>query len=148
MGDESLGEVEWREGQADLSFAGVPPARRAVYPLADQFVEKLHAYTRPREVRTRVKDLVDMVAVLEVLGEELPPTQEMRRTIEATFKRYGTHTLPDPLPPPPEGWRESFEATAEDLGLGTADVRVTHEKLEGCLAGLGLLVRGGDESAH
>lgn len=146
LGDEPLGEVEWREGQADLGFAGLPLARVAVYPLADQFAEKLHAYTRPREVRTRVKDLVDLTTILEVLGDELPPAQEMRRTIKATFERYGTHPLPDPLPPPPEGWRGSFEATAGDLALETTDVRLAHEKLESYLAGLGFYFHGGEDT--
>ncbi len=142
LGDEPLGEVEWREGQADLGFAGLTPARVAVYPLADQFAEKLHAYTRPREVRTRVKDLVDLTAILELLGEDLPPAQEMRRTIQATFERYDTHPLPDPLPTPPEGWRDPFEATAEDLVLDTTDIEAAHSKLDKYLKGLELLERG------
>ena len=144
LGDEPLGEVEWREGQADLEFADLPPARMAVYPLADQFAEKLHAYTRPREVRTRVKDLVDLTAILEVLREELPPAQEMRRTIQATFERYSTHSLSDPLPSPPEGWRGSFKATAEDLALDTTDVEAAYRKLEEYLRGLELLGSEGD----
>jgi len=142
LGDEPLGEIEWREGQADLGFAGLPPAMVAVYPLADQFAEKLHAYTRPREVRTRVKDLVDLTAILGVLGEELPPAHLLRRTIEATFERYATHPLPGTLPPPPEGWRESFEAAAEDLDLETTDAESAHGKLEDYLRGLELLGNG------
>lgn len=144
LGDEPFGEVEWREGQADLGFADLPPAKMAVYPLADQFAEKLHAYTRPREVRTRVKDLVDLTAILEVLGEELPPAQEMRRTIQATFERYSTHPLSGPLPPPPKGWRSSFEAAAEDLALDTTDVEAAHRRLEKYLRGLELPGSGDD----
>lgn len=120
QGDTLLGQAEWREGQADLGFAGIPTARVAIYPLADHFVEKLHAYTRPRVKKTRVKDLLDLSLVLEELAEELPPAAEMRWTIETTFGRYGTHDLPDRLPDPPEGWREPFEAAAEESRLRCA----------------------------
>jgi hypothetical protein len=122
----------------------VSPARMAVYPLSDQFAEKLHAYTRPREVRTRVKDLVDLTAILEVLGEELPPAREMRRTIEATFERYGIHPLSNPLPPPPEGWREPFRAAAEDLGLETTEAGLAWDKLGEYLGRLGISWRRDD----
>ena len=89
-----------------LEFADLPPARMAVYPLADQFAEKLQAYTRPREDRTRVKDLVDLTAILEVLGEKLPPSQEMRCTIQATFDRYGN---PSPTRPATASHRKGGE---------------------------------------
>lgn len=49
QGDDPLEEAEWKEAWEDLEFAGIPRPRLAVYPLADQFAEKLHAYTRPRE---------------------------------------------------------------------------------------------------
>lgn len=130
QGDTPLGEAEWREGQADLSFAGLSRVRMAVYPLADHFAEKLHAYTRPREKKTRVKDLLDLSLVLEDLAGELPPAAEMRRIVEATFGRYGTHDLPEPLPDPPEGWREPFRAAAEELGLQTTEIMVAYRRLQ------------------
>ena len=139
QGDEPLGEAEWKEGQADLDFAGIERARMAVYPLADHFAEKLHAYTRPRERRTRVKDLLDLSVILEELADELPPPEEMRRTLEATFDRYGTHALPDPLPAPPEHWAEPFEADATSLGLRTTDIGRAHDAIEEYLRAL----RGG-----
>lgn len=130
QGDPPIGEAEWGEGQADLGFAGIPRARMAVYPLADHFAEKLHAYTRPRERKTRVKDLLDLSLVLKDLADELPPDIEMRRIVETTFGRYETHDLPDPLPDPPEGWREPFRAAAEDLGLQTKDIERAHRRLQ------------------
>lgn len=101
QGGEPLGTVEWKEGQADLGFAGLELVGLPVYPLADHFAEKLHTYTRPRERRKRVKDLLDLSIILEELADELPPSEEMQRIVEATFNRYGTHVLPDPLPVPP-----------------------------------------------
>lgn len=130
QGDEPLGEAEWKEGQADLTFAGIERTRLPVYPLADHFAEKLHAYTRPRERRTRVKDLLDLTVILEELANELPSAEAMRRTIEATFDRYGTHELPHPLPSAPADWAESFGATAQDLGLTVTEIDRAREILE------------------
>jgi hypothetical protein len=59
-GDILSGEAEWKDGQADLAFAGIERSRLPVYPLADHFAEKLHAYTWPGERRTRVKQLLDL----------------------------------------------------------------------------------------
>lgn len=130
QGDEPSGGAEWKEGQADLSFAGIERARLPVYPLVDHFAEKLHAYTRPRERRTRVKDLLDLTVILEELADELPPSEEMQRSLELTFDRYGTHSLPKSLPPPPEDWAEPFEAEATNLGLKTTDINRAHDALE------------------
>lgn len=41
----------------------------AFYPFADQFAEKLHTYTRPRDVLTGFKNLVGMSAILDLSGE-------------------------------------------------------------------------------
>src|SRR5215204_4787062 len=86
QGDALSGEAEWKHGQADLAFAGIERPRLPVYPLANHFAEKLHAYTRPRERRTRVKDLLDLALILEDLSDDLPSARTMRRTIEATFE--------------------------------------------------------------
>lgn len=130
QGDEPQGETEWKEGQADLTFAGIERTRLPVYPLADHFAEKLHAYTRPRKRRTRVKDLLDLTLILEKLANELPSAVTMKRTIEATFDRYGTHALPDPLPTPPGDWTEPFEAEVRNLGLATTDIKNAHQAVK------------------
>ena len=54
----------------------------------------------------------------------------LRRTIEATFDRYGTHPLPDPLPAPPEDWAGPFKAEAANLGLRTTDIGRAHDAIE------------------
>jgi hypothetical protein len=125
-----VGEAEWKEGQADLTFAGIERARLPVYPLADHFAEKLHAYTRPGERRTRVKDLLDLTVILEELADDLTSAEIMRHTIEATFDRYSTHELPRPLPPAPADWAESFGTAAQELGLSVTRVDRAHTILE------------------
>lgn len=88
QGDVLSGEAEWKDGQADLAFAGIERPRLPVYPLANHFAEKLHAYTRPRERRTRMKDLLDLALILEELRDDLPSAATMNRTIDSTFDRY------------------------------------------------------------
>ena len=96
QGDALSGEAEWKHGQADLAFAGIERPRLPVYPLANHFAEKLHTYTRPRERRTRVKELLDLALILEDLRDDLPSAATMKRTIDSTFDRIDTHALPAP----------------------------------------------------
>jgi hypothetical protein len=77
-----------------------------------------------------VKDLLDLALILGDLRDDLPSAGTMRRTIEATFDRYGTHALPAPLPAPPEDWARPFEAEAQKLGLATTDIKDAHETVE------------------
>lgn len=119
--------AEWVEGQIDLGFAGLETPRFAVYPLADHFAEKLHAYTKLRETPTRVKDLLDLALMLE-LG--LQPSPVLRQTIEAVFVSYATHVLPETFPRPPSAWERPFRQMAEGVGLEPADSLYWWEQLE------------------
>ena len=80
-----------------------------------QFAEKLHAYTLPRNsANSRVKDLVDMILLIASGG------LDRRRVAEAlhlTFERRGTHELPVSLIPPPADWQVPFRALAEECRL-------------------------------
>ena len=99
FGDPVLDPPEWVEGDDLLDFAGIPAAWVALYPLAQQIAEKIHAYTFPWQDRdnTRVKDLVDLVLVVH--SEHLEP-ERIRRALRATFKTRDTHPLPARLPEP------------------------------------------------
>jgi len=104
------------ESSALLDFAGIPAGRVALYPLAQQIAEKIHAYTFPWQGRdnTRVKDLVDLVLLTQL---EQPDPEHVRRALTATFEARGTHRLPLKLPTPPRDWAESYADLAEKLGL-------------------------------
>ncbi len=82
-----------------------------------QFAEKIHAYTLPRNAaNSSVKDLVDMALPIGAGG------LEKRRILDAlrlTFERRGTHDLPVSLVPPPADWQVPFHALAEECGLPT-----------------------------
>ena len=55
------------EGRDWFGFAGLTRARVLAVSPEEQFAEKLHAYTLPREGRpnSRVKDLVDLILLIE-----------------------------------------------------------------------------------
>lgn len=99
-----------------LAFAGIFPVRFRAISLSQQFAEKVHAFTLPWENRenTRVKDLVDIILILE----SSPPEPEIARVaLERIFKGRGTHALPPAIPDPPATWVGSYGAEAAEIGL-------------------------------
>ena len=131
QGDVMVREPDRVRGQVDLTFAGLATPEFAVYPLEDHFAEKLHAYTTPRENPSRVKDLADMLLLIE-LG--LGATDLLRRSVEATFDRYARHTLPTRLPTPPPGWREAFARLAIEVDLPDRELDEAYARLEAFFA--------------
>jgi hypothetical protein len=110
------GRPERLVGDDLLNFAGIAAAVVLVVPRELQFAEKLHAYTRPwgDRVNTRTKDLVDLVSLIEAgrLDRGL-----LVSAIDAVFRGPPPRPIPDELPAPPSGWREAFEAMADEVGL-------------------------------
>lgn len=133
MGDTQLNPTEYLEASIDLGFAELPTTRFPATPLPEHFAEKLHAYTRPRSSRTRVKDLVDLLLMIELL--DIQPSPGLQQTIQAVFERYGSHEVPsgETLEPPPEQWREAFAELMGELELEGMDINVAHRRLVGLL---------------
>ena len=107
---ESLSGRDW------LGFAGVANKPfRAVAP-EEQFAEKLHAYTLPRVGRenTRVKDLVDLVLLIERISMN---AVRLPMAIRETFQRRKTHGIPPALTSPPASWAKPFSEMAIECGL-------------------------------
>ena len=96
LGDAMVSEPEWITGHELLSFAGIHPARIAMLPVNQQFAEKIHAYSFPREQPSRVRDLVDLVLLIE---NGLPESGQIIQALQATFNRRDTHPLPMHLEP-------------------------------------------------
>jgi hypothetical protein len=67
FGDAVFGETETLIGDDLIGFAGIEPAQARAIPKAQQFAEKVHAYTFPWTDRenTRSRDLVDLVLLIE-----------------------------------------------------------------------------------
>lgn len=137
FGDPLGGEPEVVSGDDVLDFAGIAAARVLVLPKAQQFAEKLHAYTYVWDDRenTRAKDLVDMVVLIE-RGEL--DIKQVRQAIEQTFARRKTHQCPQALAPPPESWATEFPAMARRAGLTTTDMMAAFDVLARFAAKLGV----------
>lgn len=84
----------------------------------EQFAEKLHAYTLPREGRpnSRVKDLVDLILLIE--QPRLDPAR-LAKAMRETFHRRKTHEMPAALADPPTSWSAPFAALARTCGIDT-----------------------------
>lgn len=120
LGDAVVGEPERLTGDDLLEFAGIGPAVALAIPKAQQFAEKIHAYTFPwlGRLNTRTKDLVDLVLFIE---RGPPDAGDIRAALQATFATRGTHPLPETLPEPPPHWKKDFPGMAEEAGLSTSE---------------------------
>jgi len=82
-----------------------------------QFAEKIHAYTLPRNTaNSRVEDLVDLALLIGSGGLD---KQRILDALRLTFVRREAHDLPVGLVPPPADWQIPFQALAEECGLPT-----------------------------
>ncbi len=118
FGDAALGKPDRLPGDDLLAFAEIPPPIALAIPKAQQFAEKLHAYTFPWTDRenTRSRDLVDMVLLIE---RGLLDPDEVRRAVIETFTHRRRHTIPTRLAPPPSAWAAEIPAMAREAGIST-----------------------------
>jgi hypothetical protein len=128
VGDLSPRAAEWTAGEDHLAFADISPARFAVIRVEHQIAEKLHALTRPRgrTANTRVKDIVDLVLLLE---RERPVARTIRRAVTATFRRHASHPVPEELPSPPAGWARPYAVLAREARATARTVADAHRLL-------------------
>jgi hypothetical protein len=100
-----------------LGFAGIESSQVWMIAREQQFAEKIHAYTLPRNTaNSRVKDLVDLALLIGSGGLD---KQRILDALGLTFERRETHDLPVGLVPPPADWQIPFQALAEECGLPT-----------------------------
>lgn len=123
FGDFDFGKPERLVGEDFLDFAGLDPAIVFAIPKAQQFAEKIHAYSFPWQgrINTRTKDLVDMVLLIERANLDL---DEVRDALRGTFGSRQSHPLPDVPPSPPQAWAIDFPGMAEEANLSTTDYLV------------------------
>jgi hypothetical protein len=119
--DVSTGDVlrepyEWLSGRDWLRFAGIAKTDFQAVSPEEQFAEKLHAYTMPRAGRenTRVKDLVDLILLIERTKLD---AARLPKAIRETFQRRKTHEIPAALASPPFSWSRPFAEMAAECGL-------------------------------
>jgi predicted nucleotidyltransferase component of viral defense system len=115
IGDEVLEPLDVVTGEDWLGFGGVARPSFPVISAEQQFAEKLHAYTLPRErVNTRTRDLIDMVLLIR--GGKIDQGKAAA-AIRATFSKRATHDVPTELNPPPAEWKPVFDALAKECDL-------------------------------
>lgn len=121
VGDEIITKPIWQKGHNLLSFAGISPVKVAVIPREQQFAEKIHSYTFPKDKRnnSRVKDLLDLVLLIQhgKLRKVI-----LKQSIEKTFQNRGTHHLPKELEAPPDSWEEVYEKLAGECGASYKNI--------------------------
>jgi hypothetical protein len=117
IGDVVMRPLETATCEDWLGFGGIQRPEVRMIPREQQFAEKIHAYTLPRNTaNSRVKDLVDLALLIGSGGLEKPRILDALRL---TFERRNTHDLPVGLIPPPADWQIPFQALAEECGLPT-----------------------------
>ena len=99
-----------------LAFAGVASRTVELIDINRHAAEKLHALTRTygNQPNTRVRDLVDLVLLLEngYLDDD-----GCRAAIRTTFEQRGTHELPSDLGDPPPAWTNDYVSLVTDLDV-------------------------------
>lgn len=112
-----------------FAFAELPIVELAVIDLRTHWAEKLSAYLRRYDNRpnTRVKDLVDLVLLIE---HGLEPDARLHRAVRTTFAQRQQELPADRLPSMAEAWSEPFAAMAADLSLGCPTATDAHALVE------------------
>ncbi|MGK5441647.1 nucleotidyl transferase AbiEii/AbiGii toxin family protein [Micromonospora sp. URMC 105] len=106
-----------REEDGDGFLLQVPSAvllRADATDRRQHFAEKIHTLTRDYGDRpnTRVKDLVDLVLVIE---SGLAPDDALADAVRHVFAVRATHPVPKVLPDPPPAWNETYLELADGL---------------------------------
>jgi hypothetical protein len=115
IGDVVMRPLETTTTNDWLTFAGIEPSPVQMIAREQQFAEKIHAYTLPRNAQnSRVKDLVDLALLIEEGQLDL---EKCANALRLTFERRDTHPLPMSLDAPPQYWQAPFEALAKECGL-------------------------------
>lgn len=126
VGDVVIQPLDTAECHDWLGFAGIEKPRVQMISREQQFAEKIHAYTLPRNTpNSRVKDLVDMA--LLIASNQLD-RQRILNALHLTFNRRGTHALQTSLNEQPPEWQTPFQALAEECGLRT-DIAVVFDNV-------------------
>jgi predicted nucleotidyltransferase component of viral defense system len=125
--DVITGELERHSSDPIVGRLGFEPAWFPVYPVAQQFAEKLHAYTLPRDVEsTRVKDLADMVWLTSRHAFE---SDALIEAAQATFARRASHSWPPEPAEPPAAWTRQYAVLRKEMALEPATARDAHDVL-------------------
>ena len=115
VGDVLVEPLDRLHGRDWLEFAGIARPLIQAISAEQQFAEKLHAYTLPRQnPNSRVRDLLDMLLLVEAGKLSRTRTEQ---TIKTTFEKRKTHSVPEEFAPPPATWAKPFAVLAEECAV-------------------------------
>ena len=98
-----------------LGFAGIEAPKIPVISAEQQFAEKLHAYTLPRQTpNSRVKDLVDLLILVRT-GAMDP--EKVKKAAATTFNRREKQPFPPVFPGPPDNWTLPFRKLISECAI-------------------------------
>ncbi len=114
-GDFLIDHIEKVQGANWLEFCGIVAPIIPMISIEQQFAEKLHSYTLPREqINTRTKDLIDLILLLKYNNRTL---EGFLHSLQRVFKARNSHLLPAVLLEPPVSWQKPFAAMALECGI-------------------------------
>ncbi len=121
--------VDYVEGKGWFDFADIPASKFKSTILEQQFSEKLHAYSMPRQriKNTRFKDLVDMVIMVDEGGMD---PEVVAKALRSTFGLRNTHDIPVNVPLPPIEWEAGYGKLAKQCGV-EKDMQGAYEAVKG-----------------
>lgn len=105
----------------ELAFADLPTVDMRVLDLRVHFAEKLDAFTQDFGERenTRVKDLVDLVLLIE---RGLPPDRALVEAVSSSFAESGRLPPSSELAAPPTTWTDDYGVMASAVGLSADQI--------------------------
>ena len=114
VGDTQIKPLEKLESRNWLGFAGIKTTPFLTISKEQQFAEKFHAYTMSGQDNSRVKDLVDMILLIQ---QSKMSNSKVKKSIVAVFKSHHILEIPSKLKPPPLFWSAPFSKLAEECGV-------------------------------
>lgn len=125
--DAVIGKLERHPSDPIVRALGFTASWFPVYPIAQQFAEKLHAFTKPRDRQnTRVKDLADMIWFVERYSFA---SAALIDAGVATFDRRDEHRWPPEIPTVPDSWSRPYGALRKEMGLDPETPAAARDKL-------------------
>ena len=125
--DAVVGKLERHPSDPQVVDLGFPKSWFPVYPMAQQFAEKLHAFTRPRDQEnTRVKDLADMIWFIERYAFA---SAALIDACIATFGRRDEHHWPPEIPSVPDSWTRPYAALRKEMAIAPETPSAARDEL-------------------
>lgn len=125
-----LAVTEQLELPGSLRFAEIPARSIEAVERRQHFAEKLHALTRDYGDRpnTRVKDLVDLVLLIE---DGLAADKSLVDVVRHVFTVRDTHSCPVTIADPPPRWQDEYPELAHRLTDTASDLPSALKLLRG-----------------